>query len=294
MSSLAPLDSQELIVVTGKGGVGKSAIAAALGRRFAAAGRRALVLEIDPRENVHQMLGVSPSGGEIVAVAPRLYLQHLEPRSVLDQIVRERVRIELLVRRVLNSPVYHHFTEGAPGLKEMAVLGHSLILVEGRVPGAPQIDVVVLDAPATGHGLALLAAPLLVSEVIRHGPIATMASEVARLVASAKRCGVVVVTQAEEMPVTEALEFVTLLQSRLQRQPELILANGLYPAVDQGVQRRIEDPVTCLWMDRRRLNEYQLERLAADWQGPIGEIPLLPLDRGPALTAALEERLEQL
>jgi anion-transporting ArsA/GET3 family ATPase len=224
----------------------------------------------------------------------RLPAARLEPRSVLDQVVRERVRIELLVRRVLDSPVYHHFTEGAPGLKEMAVLGHSLLLVQGRVPGAPEIDVVVLDAPATGHGLALLAAPLLVSEVIRHGPIATMASDVARLVASAERCGVVVVTQAEEMPVTEALEFVNLLQSRLQRQPELILANGLYPAIGQEDQRRREDPVTSLWIDRRRLNEDQLERLSTDWQGPIGEVPLLPLDRGPDLTAALAERLGRL
>lgn len=294
MSLLTPLESRELIVVTGKGGVGKSAVAAALGKRLAAAGRRTLVLEIDPRENVHQMLGVAPSGGEIIAAAPRLYLQHLQPRRVLDEVVRERVRIELLVRRVLDSPVYHHFTEGAPGLKEMAVLGHSLILVEGRVPSAPEIDVVVLDAPATGHGIALLAAPLLVSEVIRHGPIATMTSDVARLVASTERCGVVVVTLAEEMPVTEALELVELLRSRLERRPEMILVNGLYPALHEGVAERVEDPVTSLWIDRRRINEVQLDRLGRGWRGPIGEIPFLPLERGTQLTTALEERLDQL
>ena len=291
---LDSLGSKELVVVTGKGGVGKTAISSALGARLAASGRRTLVLEIDPRENVHQMLGVPPSGGEIVKVAPRLYIQHLQPREVLNQIVRERVRVEFLVRRVLDSPVYHHFSEGAPGLKQMAVLGHSLILVQGKVPGAPEIDVVVLDAPATGHGVSLLLAPLLVSEVIRQGPIAAMTAEVAELVESPERCGVVVVTLAEEMPVTEALELMAALRNRLDRQPEFVLANALYPPVPQDLDGELRDPLTSLWVDRRKLNDQELQRLAAGWPGPVGETPLLPLDRGPALTQALSERLGEL
>lgn len=288
------LAGQELIVVTGKGGVGKTAIASALGGWLATEGRRTLVLEIDPRESVHQMLGIPPSGGEIVYVSPNLYLQHLEPRRVLDQIVQERVRVEFLIRRVLESPVYHHFAAGAPGLKEMAVLGHALILAQGKVPGAPEVDVVVLDAPATGHGVALLTAPLLVSEVIRQGPIAAMAAEVADLVSSLERCGVVVVTQAEEMPVTEALELISDLSSKLERQPEIVVANGLYPSIPEREIANQEDPLTSMWIDRRRLNDRELQRLSRNWSGPVGEIPLYPLDRGPALTSVLQERVAEL
>jgi len=294
MSLLDSLVAKELVVVTGKGGVGKTAISAAVGSSLAASGRRTLILEIDPRESVHQMLGVPPSGGEIVGVAPQLYLQHLRPKDVLDQIVRERVRIEFLVRRVLDSPVYHHFSEGAPGLKEMAILGHSLILVQGKVPGAPEIDVVVLDAPATGHGVSLLMAPLLVSEVIRQGPIAAMTAEVADLVASAERSGVVVVTLAEEMPVTEALELIVALQDRLDRQPEFVIANALYPPITKDGGGDCRQSSDSLWVDRRGLNDKELQRLAAGWSGPVGETPLLPLDRGPALTQALRERLGRL
>jgi len=294
MSILDSLGSKELVVVTGKGGVGKTAISAALGSGLAASGRRTLILEIDPRESVHQMLGVPPSGGEIVRIGPRLYLQHLQPRQVLDQIVRERVRVEFLIRRVLDSPVYHHFSAGAPGLKEMAVLGHSLILVQGKVPGAPEIDVVVLDAPATGHGVSLLVAPLLVSEVIRQGPIASMTAEVAELVASSDRSGIVVVTLAEEMPVTEALELITALKVRLDRQPEFVIANALYPPAPDRIGGAGHDPLTSLWVDRRGLNDQELERLGAGWSGPVGETPLLPLDRGPDLTQALRERLGRL
>lgn len=294
MALLDRLQSHELVVVTGKGGVGKSAVAAALGRRLAAAGRRALVLEIDPRENVHQMLGVPPSDGEIVPVGPGLYLQNLQPRDVLDQVVRERVRLEFLIRRVLQSPVYHHFSEGAPGLKEMAILGHSLVLVQGKVPGAPPIDVVVLDAPATGHGVALLSAPILVSEVIRHGPIAAMTAEVAALIASRERCGVVVVTLAEEMPVTEALELMEALEERLERQPEFVIANGLYPALGRSRRTPSGDALSALWAERRRLNEQELARLTDSWRGPIAEIPLMALDSGPELAAAVAERLAAL
>ena len=288
------LMQKELIVVTGKGGVGKTAVASALGSRLASAGRRTLVLEIDPRESVHQMLGIPPSGGEIVYVAPNLYLQHLESKRVLDHIVTERVRIEFLIRKVLESPVYHHFSAGAPGLKEMAVLGHSLILVQGKVPGAPPIDVVVLGAPATGHGVALLMAPLLVAEVIRQGPIAAMTAEGAELIESEDRCGVVVVTQAEEMPVTEALELISNLSVKLDRRAELVVVNGLYPPIPKGHVADQEDSFDSLWVDRRRLNEKEMERLSTNWTGPVKEIPLFPLDRGSELTRAIEEGLGEL
>ena len=294
MPLLDSILSKELVVVTGKGGVGKTAISTAVAGRLAAAGRRTLILEIDPRESVHQMLDVPPSGGEVVEVGRCLYLQHLRPRDVLNQIVRERVRIEFLVQRVLRSPVYHHFSEGAPGLKEMAVLGHALILVQGKVPGAPEIDVVVLDAPATGHGVSLLLAPLLVSDVIRQGPIAAMTAEVADLVADAERCGVIVVTLAEEMPVSESLELIGALQQKLGRRPEFVVANALYPPVPREQRRDSRDPLGSLWVDRRRLNDQELQRLRANWLGLIGEMPLLPLDRGPVLAEALAERLAAL
>src|SRR5262245_2799395 len=103
------LSRRQLIVVTGKGGVGKSALTAALGRSLAASGRRTLALEIDPRENLHQLFDVPPSGGEIVTVAPRLHLQNLKPSDVVDWIVEKQVGIGMLVRRLQASPVYQRF-----------------------------------------------------------------------------------------------------------------------------------------------------------------------------------------
>jgi Mrp family chromosome partitioning ATPase len=306
MDLAARLGRLQLLVVTGKGGVGKTAVAASLGRLLATAGRRALVLEVDPRENVHQMLGVSPSGGAIVGAGPRLWVQNLKPGQVLDDIVRERLKVEMLARRVLASPIYEQFSASAPGLKELAILGHALrLLRHSGPPDAPELDVVVLDAPATGHGVRLLAAPRLVSEVIRNGPFAALAGELAGFVADPERCGIVVVTQAEEMPVEEALELREALSSQLARQPELLVINGLFPPLPSDLERpEIFDPMTPLdpesgrelelltfWRHRRFLNERQLECLARWWEGPRVELPQLALERGPQLTDALQRLL---
>jgi anion-transporting ArsA/GET3 family ATPase len=301
---LAPhLAAFQLLVVTGKGGVGKTAVSASLGRLLAAAGRRVLVLEVDPRENVHQMLGVSPSGGDIVRALPRLWVQNLKPGQVLDAIVRERLKLELVARRVLASPIYQQFTAGAPGLKELAILGHALRLLRRLDPESPEIDLVILDAPATGHGVRLLAAPQLVAGVIGGGPFGALAGELAAFVADPARCGIVVVTQAEEMPVEEALELRQALAEQVQRQPELLVVNGLFPplgaleaALDEesvAGEAALDVGALRLWRQRRRINERELERLGEWWEGPRVLLPQLALASGPPLIGALELLLKR-
>jgi Anion-transporting ATPase len=290
-AAIALLSGRRLVVVTGKGGVGKSAVAAALGRALADSGRRVLVLEVDPRETAHEMFAVPPSGGRILEVASRLYVQNVRATQVLDELVAERLRIAALARRVLDSPIYRQFAESGPGLKELAVLGHALRVVSGKAREAPAVDVVVLDAPATGHGLALLAAPLLVAEVIERGPFGRLTREVAALVEDRDRTAVVAVTLAEEMPVSEVLELEAGLEERLGRGADLLVVNALYPPLPPGRAAEPGDPLFGLWRRRRALNEAELARVAAAWNGPRVELPLLPLERGPRLVAELAYHL---
>lgn len=286
MSLLDTLSRRQLLVVTGKGGVGKTAVSAILGSLLAQAGRRVLVVEVDPRENLYQMFGIPPSGGEIVSAGPNLWVQNLKPRQVLDAVVRERLKLELLTRKVLSSSIYQHFAEGAPGLTEVAILGHAWRILHGIQPDAPRVDQIVLDAPATGHGVRLLAAPLLVTEVIRNGPFAEMGRELAGLIADPERSGIVAVTLAEEMPVQEVLELREALRAQVSREPEALVVNGLYPPIPTGAGHHALVP---LWRQRRLLNEHELDRLRRVWGGSWIELPQLPLDRGPALIDTLRQ-----
>jgi anion-transporting ArsA/GET3 family ATPase len=249
---------------------------------------------VDPRANLHHLLDADPSGGEIVRVAPRLSLQHLNPREALDDLVREKLKLGLLARRVLDSPIHQHFAEGAPGLKQTSVFARVLRLLRGQgLGGAPRPDVVLLDAPATGHGVSLMAAPQLVSDVIQSGPIGHLAAEIAEFVHDPERCGIVLVTLAEEMPVQEAVELLRLLDERFSRRPELVVVNALYPPLPEGRAEDEEGSSTSLWIRRRLVNERELERLDEAWTGPVVELPLLPIDPGPALVGALGRHLER-
>ena len=301
--SKSPIDDlvrQPFLGVTGKGGVGKSVVSAALGKALAARGRKVLLVEVDPRENVHQLLAVSPSGGAVIPVEERLWLQNLKPRQALDQLIRRQLGKGLITRRVLRSETYRQLAEGAPGLKELGILDYALQRSEGRGADAlGPFDTVVLDAPATGHGVSMLAAPLLVSQVVRKGPVGEKAKSMAAFVRDPDRLAVVVVTLAEEMPVQEALELEEMLSERLQRRPNLLVVNGLYPPLPEPLAAELgssrgaaANPASAVWYRRRRVNERELERLRREWRPALAEVPLLPMDRGPQLVGALRQRLE--
>ncbi len=312
MELLERLASRQLLVVTGKGGVGKTVVAAALGSLLADLGRRVLLLEVDPRENLHQVFDVPPSGGERVRITPdgrraghgsatrgMLCLQNLQPRQVIEDLVRQHVRLEMVTRRVVASPVFQHFIEGAPGLKELAVLSEAERVVrpknpksKGRAAHAP-FDIVVLDAPATGHGVSLLAAPHLVAEVIERGPIGAQARELSAFVADPRRTGIVVVTLAEEMPAQETLELREALDEHVGRTPELLVINALYPPFPTIVTDGQPDDEFLLdmWRTRRQVNEREIAHLAAAWNGPKLELPMLPADRGPRLLAGIRQQM---
>lgn len=285
---LGSLASRSLIVVTGKGGVGKTTVTAMLARAIAAAGRRVLALEVDPRESLHQMLEVSPSGGAEVAVGERLTLQHLRPRAALDSLVERRIG-PWLAARVTGNPAYEHFAEGAPGLRELAVFAWVAARLTGETSGSDREapDTVVLDAPASGHAAAWLEAPAQVAEAIGRGPAASLAGELAERIADAGRTGVAVVSLAEEMPVTETLELAERLRRLHSREPDLLVVNGLLPVwPDQGGEPDVE--WERLWQRRQRMQERErrrlLEGLAAS---PAVDLPLMAYGAGGELIDGL-------
>lgn len=259
--------TRRLIFVSGKGGVGKSSVAAALALCARRRGRRVLLAEIDaPRSLGRTLAGVS-AGPEESELLPGLWLVNLDPSGVMDEYVRHVVKLEWVARRVLESPVYHRFVAFAPGLKELMTLGKLMVMEEARArrgPG-PRWDTIIVDAPATGHGLALLKVPLAASEAVPVGPVGHNARRVLALMRDVARTTVVIVAVPEEMAVTEAEQFHRLARDEVGMDVGAVVLNGCH--------ERLFTP---------RQEAEVLERLARGEDGPLeGRVRL-----GPALGAA--------
>jgi Mrp family chromosome partitioning ATPase len=290
MTLLDHLARRQLLVVTGKGGVGKTTLAAALGVLLGRTGRRVLLLEADPRESLHRVLGTEPSDGAVVDAGHGLRVQNLQARTIIEELVAERVHVGFIARRITRSQAFRHFVAGAPGFKEAALLGYAYRVVKGGYK--LEADLVILDAPASGHSVSLLAAPELLAGAIQDGELGEMAAELAAYLADPARSGVVLAALAEEMAVQETLELVDLLRTRLHRRPDLVLVNGIYPTLPAEIPHGSAD-LLDLWRQRRAVNDRELQRLRAGWRGPVVELPLLPQETGPGLLQSLADQLQR-
>lgn len=289
ISALHTLASRSLIVVTGKGGVGKTTVTALLARAIASRGRRVLALEVDPRESLHRLFAAPPSDGMAVPVGESLTLQHLRPRAALDNLVERRVGSSWLAARVTSSPAYEHFAEGAPGLRELAVFAWVAARLAGEISdasGEPP-ETVVLDAPASGHAAAWLEAPTRVAEAIGGGPAAELAAELAGRIADPERTAIVVAALAEEMPVTETLELAERLRRLHGREPDLLAVNGLLPPWPEE-RGEPADEVERLWRRRHQMQQRERRRLSEHLAAaPRVDLPLLAHDAGRELLDGL-------
>ncbi len=275
------LGERSLVVVLGKGGTGRSTLSAVLARSLAESGRDVTLIDPDPRESLHRFLGVAPSGGEPVPAGPRVTLQLADPVQIVTGLVTRHVPVGLIARRIVRSNAFRQIVDGAPGLAELALLARAC----GEDGTSPR-GTVLLDAPATGHALALLDAPRLVAETIADGPIRALAARVASVVADPERTAFVVVAAPEELPVDETLELLGGLEERALPRPALVVVNGLYP--EAAAEDHDADPDAARFVAARHASSARhAARLAASWQGELIRLPLVPADDEPALVAAL-------
>jgi anion-transporting ArsA/GET3 family ATPase len=268
---LDSLFARRLVVLTGKGGVGKSVVGAALALAARERGKRVLLVEVAAPLEAARLLGGEPSLGRETEAIPGLFTVNLDPATVMDEYVRHVVRLEMFVRRILESPVYRRFFAAAPGLKELMVLGKVMVLEEARARFShkPLWDLVVLDAPATGHGLAFLKVPLAASAAVPVGPIGHNARRVLSLLRDPARTALVLVAIPEEMAVVEAVQFHRMAQEDIGLLPSALVLNACH-------ERRFGDE-----------DEAEILRLTAE--GSDGEIAA-----GVPLPAALRAARRQI
>ncbi len=238
-----PLAAQRLVIVTGKGGVGKSAVTAALARAAAGAGRRVLAVEV-ARGGLGPLLGGRPLGSAPVLVAPRLRATALEPEEALGDFVHGILRFRVLARRLLESTSFQVLAAAAPGLPELLVLHRLLGWVEERRLGRRAYDLVLVDAPASGHSLPLLAAPRTLGTLARFGPVAQVLTKIRALLTDRSQTLVCLVTTPEELAVRETIELHRELAGPLGLPVAPPIVNALPPrrfgAGDEAALARLE------------------------------------------------------
>jgi anion-transporting ArsA/GET3 family ATPase len=225
---MSALFDKRLVFVTGKGGVGKTTVALALGLAAARRGLRTIVCEVAHQERFSRLMGREGVGYEETEIAENLNAISLDQQHTLEEWVGYQLPSRTLASLLSGNRIFQHLTAAAPGIKELVTIGKiwELAQLHRKTKDARPYDYVVVDSPATGHGLGMLRAPRTFGDIARVGPIRAQADKIHDFVVS-DRTGVLAVALPEEMPVNETLEYREELEEL--RPLDAVVVNGVYP-----------------------------------------------------------------
>lgn len=229
---------REFLFVTGKGGVGKTTVCAALAVRLASQGKRVLVAMCNAKERLSQKLGSDLIGPDVMAVAPNVWAVNIDPEQALTEYGMLALRSKALVKLLFENAFVRSFFRGVPGMQEWTMLGKAWWhTTEELDDGSRRFDVVILDAPATGHGLDMLRVPKVIVDVVPTGPLRRDAEAAWRFFQDPTRTSVVLVTLPEEMPTTESIELSSALRDELGLPLARIVVNAVLPPLFDAAER---------------------------------------------------------
>ncbi|MBW3652225.1 MAG: anion-transporting ATPase [Actinobacteria bacterium] len=300
---MSALLDRRLLVVTGKGGVGKTTVAAALGLVAARAGRRTIVAEVARRGDVASVFdreGSQPF--EEVQLAPNLFHISIDPQDALEEYLRDQLPSGAVAGVLIRSRIFAMVAAATPGMRELLTVGKlwELAQLDRRTPGAAAYDLVVVDAPATGHGVAVLSAPRTFAAAAGGGPVARQGRIIDAMLADPQQTAVVAVAKAEELAVSETGMLRESLKERMGLPLERVVANMLDPDRFSPREATLLAPhaghpavARALRGHRRALRQRaQLARLRKVTGQPPAHLPLHP--GGPDLELLADELEQQL
>ncbi|TVQ94586.1 MAG: hypothetical protein EA397_01480 [Deltaproteobacteria bacterium] len=205
------LFNRKVLLVAGKGGVGRTTVAITLGLAAGELGLRAAVVELYGSGSVPPRFGLADRSFTPRAIAPNVDTFSLTPYECLDDFGRKKLRVNALVRMLFHNRVFRAFIDAVPGMHDLFQLGKINHLITTPSADDPPYDLLILDAPATGHGLTLLAAADSMREMVGGGLVADEAELIQALLHDPERTGIVLVTLPDELPVNESLELLEQL-----------------------------------------------------------------------------------
>ena len=288
---MAELLDKHVIFVTGKGGVGKSTVSLALALAAARAGKRTILCEVSAQEHLSHVFHRNEVGFHEVEIEKNLWAISIDPDESMREYVLLQVKVKPMRDLLFKSRLFTYLAAATPGLKELVTIGKiwELALAERKVKGARAYDTVIVDSPATGHGVGFLQTPRTFANIARVGPLHQHAEALDKLIRDPKRTTVAVVALPEEMPVNETAMLERDLASAVGLEVERIFCNGLYPkrftvaetkriaeAADAGDELTRAACRAAIGQARRaRAQREQLARLEQLTRAPVTTLPFL-------------------
>ena len=255
---MTDLLDRRLLFVTGKGGVGKSTVTAALALLSATRGRRTLACEVDAKGDLADFYETSRPGFEPQKVASNLWHMAMDTEASLREYLHLQLHLPTVSRLGPLAKVFDFVSTAAPGVREILTVGKIGWEVRER-----HYDLVVVDAPATGHIVGQLTAPQAIKDLVRVGQVREQTGWLADLLADPVTTGLVIVTTPEEMPVNETIELVGKVRSETDIDVAAIVVNRVLPELFSGADEEIFE----------RLSEPALsDRLADAVRGPVAPV----------------------
>jgi len=272
---MARLLDKRLLIITGKGGTGKSAVSAATALVSAREGKRTLVCEVNGNDRVTQLLGVPAAGAELSELAPNLWAVNVRPEEAMREYALMVLRLESIYKAVFENRFVRYFLRFIPSLNELVMLGKVLYHLQQKLPnGSDQFDIIVMDAPATGHAISFLSVPRVLADTVPPGAMLKEAQRMRALLEDEAITAAILVSLPEEMPTNETIELCGQLRQR-QIHPQAVVLNSFTaPRFDEQELASLRDKPRLLAVARehRRLSDLSVqsrEKLERDLGLPL-------------------------
>ncbi len=290
------LYNRRFVLFSGKGGVGKTTLAASFALSCARRGERTLLMELDAKDKSSTLFGATTVDSEIREIDDNLFAVDVTPKEAMKEYALMILKIKLIYRAVFENRIVSSFLRVVPGLNELVMLGKAYYHATETDDDGNQVwDKVVVDAPATGHGIFFLKIPMVITNLISTGLMFDEARRILDLLRDPERTAVALVTLAEDMPINETIMLSKTLREEMELPVALVIANAIYrPLFDDQQVRWIEEARTEVdddsdltgfleaarfRNDRVTMQQNYLKTLRDKGDWPILEIPYYFFDR---------------